>query len=311
MSQTIRIATRRSKLALWQAEHVADLLRRAHPALVVELVPMTTQGDRVLDRALAEVGGKGLFVKELETALEEGRAHLAVHSLKDVPMELPPGFVLGAVLEREDPRDAFVSPRHRTLDDLPQGACVGTSSLRRAAQLLALRPDLRIEPLRGNLDTRLRKLDEGQFDAIVLAAAGLKRLGLEARIASLFDTARMTPAAGQGALGIEMRADAAEVGRRLSALVHRPTWLAVQAERAVSRALGGSCTVPLAAHARWDGEWLCLDAALGDAQQLTRPLLRHACRACTSSDAEADALGREAAAALRAAGADAYLAAAG
>ena len=310
MPDTLIIATRESRLALWQAEHVRALLQHRF-GLTVELLGMTTRGDQILDRALSKVGGKGLFVKELETALEEGHAHLAVHSLKDVPMELPAGFVLGAVLEREDPRDAFVSPRHRTLDDLPQGACVGTSSLRRAAQLLALRPDLRIEPLRGNLDTRLRKLDEGQFDAIVLAAAGLKRLGLEARIASLFDTARMTPAAGQGALGIEMRADAAEVGRRLSALVHRPTWLAVQAERAVSRALGGSCTVPLAAHARWDGEWLCLDAALGDAQQLTRPLLRHACRACATSDAEADALGREAAAALRALGADAYLAAAG
>ena len=227
MPDTLIIATRESRLAVWQAEHVRELLQRRF-GLTVELLGMTTRGDQILDRALSKVGGKGLFVKELETALEEGRAHLAVHSLKDVPMELPPGFVLGAVLEREDPRDAFVSPRHRTLDDLPQGACVGTSSLRRAAQLLALRPDLRIEPLRGNLDTRLRKLDEGQFDAIVLAAAGLKRLGLEARIASLFDTARMTPAAGQGALGIEMRADAAEVGRRLSALVHRPTWRCIR-----------------------------------------------------------------------------------
>ena len=310
MPDTLIIATRESRLALWQAEHVRALLQHRF-GLTVELLGMTTRGDQILDRALSKVGGKGLFVKELETALEQGQAHLAVHSLKDVPMELPAGFVLGAVLEREDPRDAFVSPRHRRLEDLPQGACVGTSSLRRAAQLLALRPDLRIEPLRGNLDTRLRKLDEGQFEAIVLAAAGLKRLGLEARIASLFDTAQMTPAAGQGALGIEWRADAAEVGHTLSALVHRPTWLAVQAERAVSRALGGSCSVPLAAHARWDGEWLCLDAALGDAQQLARPLLRHTCRACATSDAEADALGREAAAALRALGADAYLAAAG
>ncbi len=226
-------------------------------------------------------------------------------------MELPPGFVLGAVLQREDPRDAFVSPRFAELQDLPQGACVGTSSLRRAAQLLALRPDLRIEPLRGNLDTRLRKLDEGHYDAIVLAAAGLKRLGLGVRIAALFDTAQMTPAAGQGALGLELRAEATELGRTLSALVHRPTWLAVHAERAVSRALGGSCSMPLAAHAQWEGETLRLDAALGDAHQLARPLLRTTLRAPVAGDAAAAALGERAAAQLRAEGADGYLAAAG
>lgn len=310
MPEKVIIATRESRLALWQAEHVRSLLRERF-GLQVELLGMTTRGDQILDRALSKVGGKGLFVKELEAALEDGRAHLAVHSLKDVPMVLPEGFVLGAVLEREDPRDAFVSPRHRMLADLPQGACVGTSSLRRAAQLLALRPDLRIEPLRGNLDTRLRKLDEGQFDAIVLAAAGLRRLGLAGRIASLFDSAQMTPAAGQGALGIELLSDATGLARTLAALVHRPTWLAVHAERAVSRALGGSCTVPLAAHAVWQGDLLCIDVALGDAQALQRPLLRAQCRAAVADAGQADALGLQAAARLREAGADAYLAGAG
>jgi hydroxymethylbilane synthase len=210
------IATRESRLALWQAEHVRDLLVQRF-GLRVELLGMTTRGDQILDRALSKVGGKGLFVKELETALEDGRADLAVHSLKDVPMDLPAGFVLAAVMEREDPRDAFVSNRHAALDELPQGAVVGTSSLRRVVQLLARRPDLQIEPLRGNLDTRLRKLDEGGFDAIVLAAAGLKRLGLASRIRSCFEVEQMIPAAGQGALGIEVRADAtalrADAGR--------------------------------------------------------------------------------------------------
>jgi len=310
MPDTTIIATRESRLALWQAEHVRDLLQRRF-GLKVDLLGMTTRGDQILDRALSKVGGKGLFVKELEAALEDGRAHLAVHSLKDMPMELPAGFALGAVLQREDPRDAFVSPRHTTLQGLPQGACVGTSSLRRAAQLLALRPDLRIEPLRGNLDTRLRKLDEGHYDAIVLAAAGLKRLGLSARIASVFETAQMTPAAGQGALGIELRDDATALARTLSALVHRPSWLAVHAERAVSRALGGSCSMPLAAHAVWQGDTLHIDVALGHAQDLARPLLRTQLGAVVADDAAADALGRNAAARLRALGAADYLAAAG
>jgi hydroxymethylbilane synthase len=306
MPDTTIIATRESRLALWQAEHVRELLQGRF-GLRVELLGMTTRGDQILDRALSKVGGKGLFVKELEAALEEGRAHLAVHSLKDMPMELPAGFALGAVLEREDPRDAFVSPRFGRLQDLPQGASVGTSSLRRAAQLLALRGDLRIEALRGNLDTRLRKLDEGQYDAIVLAAAGLKRLGLGARIAALFDTAQMTPAAGQGALGIEIRDDAADLARALSALVHRPSWLAVHAERAVSRSLGGSCSMPLAAHAVWEGNSLRIDVALGHAQELERPLLRTQLRASVVSDADAVALGEGAAAQLRAQGAKAYL----
>ena len=309
MPTPVLIATRESRLALWQAEHVRELLR-AHFGLQVELLGMTTRGDQILDRALAKVGGKGLFVKELETALEDGRAHLAVHSLKDVPMELPAGFVLGAVLQREDARDAFVSPRHARLEDLPLRACVGTSSLRRAAQLLGLRPDLRIEALRGNLDTRLRKLDEGQYDAIVLAAAGLKRLGLGERIAALFDPAQMTPAAGQGALAIELREDAVELRRTVGALLHRPTWLAVHAERAVSRALGGSCSMPLAAHAVWEGDVLRVDAALGDAGRLARPLLRAAWRDRVTDEAGAVALGERVVAQLRDAGADSYLAAA-
>jgi hydroxymethylbilane synthase len=216
------IATRESRLALWQAEHVRDLLTRRF-GLRVELLGMTTRGDQILDRTLSKVGGKGLFVKELETALEEGRAHLAVHSLKDVPMDLPEGFVLAAVLDREDPRDAFVSSRYRTLDELPQGATVGTSSLRRVVQLLGARPDLVVQPLRGNLDTRLRKLDEGGFDAIVLAAAGLMRLGLAERIASRFEPEAMLPCAGQGALGIEVRADATALRAQLGRLTHRPT----------------------------------------------------------------------------------------
>jgi hydroxymethylbilane synthase len=310
MPDTLIIATRESRLALWQAEHVRGLLRQRF-ALAVELLGMTTRGDQILDRALSKVGGKGLFVKELEAALEDGRAHLAVHSLKDMPMELPAGFALGAVLEREDPRDAFVSPRHATLQALPRGACVGTSSLRRAAQLLALRPDLRIEPLRGNLDTRLRKLDDGHFDAIVLAAAGLMRLGLAARIASVFATAQITPAAGQGALGIELRDGDGVLARTLAALVHRPSWLAVHAERAVSRALGGSCSMPLAAHAVWHGDALRIDVALGHAQDLARPLLRTHLAAVVDSDAAATALGERAAAQLRSLGAAEYLAAAG
>jgi hydroxymethylbilane synthase len=309
MSDTTVIATRESRLALWQAEHVRDLLadrlgRR------VELLGMTTRGDQILDRALSKIGGKGLFVKELETALEDGRAHLAVHSLKDVPMELPDGFVLASVLAREDPRDAFVSNRFASVGALPEGACVGTSSLRRVVQLLALRPDLRIEPLRGNLDTRLRKLDEGGFDAIVLAAAGLVRLGLAARIRERFEPARMLPAAGQGALGIEVRADAAALRDELAGLADAPTWLAVEAERAVSRGLGGSCSLPLAAHAVWQGDTLVLDALLGDGATPTRPLLRAQASGAVAAAATARALGAEVVASLRAQGAAGYLPAA-
>lgn len=301
------IATRESRLALWQAGHVRDALV-ARFGLQVELLGMTTRGDQILDRTLSKVGGKGLFVKELETALEEGRAQLAVHSLKDVPMDLPPGFVLAAVWEREDPRDAFVSNHFAALADLPPGAVVGTSSLRRVVQLLAQRPDLRIEPLRGNLDTRLRKLDEGGFDAIVLAAAGLKRLGLASRIRAFFDPNRMTPAAGQGALALEVRDDAHDLRDVLRQTIHQPTFLAVHAERAVSRALGGSCSVPLAAHAVWqhDGT-MVIDAALGNGADPRQPLLRARLHAGVNDETSAEALGARAAAQLSAAGAAHYL----
>jgi hydroxymethylbilane synthase len=294
------IATRESRLALWQAEHVKALLEaRGHH---VELLGMTTRGDQILDRSLSKVGGKGLFVKELELALEEGRADLAVHSLKDVPMELPAGFVLACVMEREDPRDAFVSNRFASLADLPQGAVVGTSSLRRVVLLQSLRPDLKIEPLRGNLDTRLRKLDEGGFHAIVLAAAGLKRLGLAERIREVFEPAQMLPAAGQGALGIEVRSERPEVIAALQPLAHQGTWLCVEAERAVSRAMGGSCSMPLAAHARFEGEHLQLAAAWGDPQ---RPgaLVNARSAAVVAGLEQARALGEAVAARLRAGGA--------
>ena len=294
------IATRESRLALWQARHVQSLLEaRGH---TVSLLGMTTRGDQILDRSLSKVGGKGLFVKELELALEEGRADLAVHSLKDVPMELPEGFALACVLEREDPRDALVSPRYERLADLPQGAVVGTSSLRRMVLLRAMRPDLRIEPLRGNLDTRLRKLDEGQYDAIVLAAAGLKRLGLEGRIRTIFEPDEMLPAAGQGALGIEVRASRQDLIDLLAPLASRHDQLATAAERAVSRAMGGSCSVPLAAHARWQGAELRIDAAWGDADGHA-PLVRALVQGQAATTAQAEALGQQAAQALRQGGA--------
>ena len=303
------IATRESRLAMWQAEHVRALLG-TRSSRRVELLGMTTRGDQILDRSLSKVGGKGLFVKELEVALEEGRAHLAVHSLKDVPMDLPAGFVLAAVLEREDPRDAFVSNDYANLAALPEGAVVGTSSLRRVVQLRALRPDLRIEPLRGNLDTRLRKLDEGQYQAIVLAAAGLKRLGLASRIRALFEAEQMLPAAGQGALGIEIRADGAELLQALAGLSHMPSWLAVHAERAVSRALGGSCSMPLAAYAQWQGEKLVLSAALGHPERTTEPLAKARAYATIAAGdtAAAEALGTDVARQLRAAGGERLLA---
>ena len=309
MQNKTLIATRESRLALWQAEYVRALLRE-QLGLDVELLGMTTRGDQILDRTLSKVGGKGLFVKELETALEEGRAHLAVHSLKDVPMDLPDGFELAAILEREDARDAFVSNRYATLAELPQGAVVGTSSLRRVVQLMSLRPDLRIEALRGNLDTRLRKLDDGGYDAIVLAAAGLKRLGLNQRIRSLFETDVMIPCAGQGALGIEVRSEARELHAQLATLKHVPTWLATQAERAVSRALGGSCSVPLAAHAVWSGGELHLNAALGHPVQTQEPLLQAFASAAVLDEQAARALGEQLAQQLRAAGAASYLSAA-
>lgn len=297
---SIVIATRESRLALWQAEHVQALLRaRGHS---VELLGMTTKGDQILDRSLSKVGGKGLFVKELEVALEEGRAHIAVHSLKDVPMELPEGFALACVMEREDPRDAFVSPRYASLEALPRGAVVGTSSLRRQVLLQALRPDLKIEPLRGNLDTRLRKLDEGQYDAIVLAAAGLKRLKMGERVRATFAPTAMLPAAGQGALGIEVRSDRQDLIDALAPLAHMPTWLTVTAERAVSRAMGGSCSMPLAAHGTLTGTTLQLDAAWGDTEGKL-PLVRASASATVTTVAQADALGLAIAQQLRDGGA--------
>ncbi len=296
------IATRESRLAMWQAEHVQALLQ-TQLGWQVELLGMTTQGDQILDRSLSKVGGKGLFVKELETALADGRADIAVHSLKDVPMDLPPGFALACVMEREDPRDAFVSNTYASLAALPQGAVVGTSSLRRLVLLKALRPDLRIEPLRGNLDTRLRKLDEGQYDAIVLAAAGLNRLGMQSRIRATFEPDAMLPAAGQGALGIEVRADRQDLLDGLAHLAHMPTWLAVTAERTVSRAMGGSCSMPLAAFTTGpQNAGMRLEAAWGDPEAAT-PLVRVQQQSPVRDFSEAEALGEQVAAMLRAGGA--------
>ena len=256
----LRIATRESPLALWQARHVQALLERAHPGLDVSLVPMTTAGDQLLDRSLATVGGKGLFVKELETAMLEGRADLAVHSMKDVPAHLPPGLCLSAFLPGEDPRDALVSNRYDNLDALPPGAVVGSSSLRRQAQLRALRPDLRLRELRGNVGTRLRKLDENQYDAILLAHAGLLRLGLQDRIRESFAVDRFIPAVAQGVIGIECRADDARTRGYLAPLHDAIAATRLAAERGLNARLGGACTVPVAGHARLDGTRLRLDA---------------------------------------------------
>jgi hydroxymethylbilane synthase len=248
------IATRQSKLALWQAEHVAALLRRAHPGIPVELLPMTTRGDRILDRSLAAIGGKGLFIKELEAALEEGRANLAVHSMKDVPSDLPAGMTLAAMLPRADPRDALITRGGAALGDLPRGARLGTSSLRRRAQLLASRPDLDVRTLRGNVDTRLKRLDDGELDAIVLAAAGLTRLGLESRIGALLDPSVSLPAVGQGVIGIECRSDDAAARDATHVLNDSAAHTAVTAERAFARRLGGSCQSPIAAFAELEAE---------------------------------------------------------
>ena len=258
----LRIATRRSALALWQTNHVADLLRAHHPGLEVSLVPIVTTGDRIQDRPLSEVGGKGLFIKELEVAMAEGRAELAVHSMKDVPAVLPDGFVIGCVLPRADPRDAFLSRHYPNFASLPQGARVGTSSQRRQSILRAHRPDLRIVPLRGNVDTRLRKLDEGDFDAIILAAAGLTRLGLGARITEYLDTAVSLPAVGQGIVGIECRDDPALL-HWLAPLNDAPTRECLAAERALAARLEGSCTSPIAGFARHAGQRLELAGFVG------------------------------------------------
>lgn len=262
MLKKITIATRESRLALWQANFVKSELERAHPHLVVELLGMTTRGDQILDQSLSKIGGKGLFVKELEAAIVDGRADLAVHSLKDVPMVLPDGFALACVMAREDARDAFVSNQYHDLSDLPAGAVVGTSSLRRAAQISHRFPHLTIASLRGNLDTRLRKLDEGQYAAIILAAAGVKRLGLSERIKSLLDLNDALPAAGQGALGIEIASNNEALAQLLLPLQDVATTQCTAAERLVSRALGGSCQMPLAAHAVMNDGVMTLRASL-------------------------------------------------
>ena len=306
-TKRVVIATRESRLALWQAEHVRSLLSVGLPDGAVTLLGMTTQGDQILDRALHEVGGKGLFTKELETALMDGRADLAVHSLKDVPMQLPGGFSLAAILPREDPRDAFVSSVYASLEALPAGARIGTSSLRRASLLRARFPHCEVLPLRGNLDTRLAKLDRGEFDAIVLAAAGLKRLGLAERIRAVIPPVDSLPAPGQGALGIEIRSDRQDMAAMLSTLEDHDTRLAVTAERAVSRALGGSCRVPLAAFATREAlGGLRLEALVAsiNGARIARVVLE------TSEEtlAAAEALGEQAALALRDQGAEAILA---
>jgi len=264
-SSTIRIATRASPLALWQAHHVRDRLLAADPQLQVELLEMTTRGDQILDRTLAKVGGKGLFVKELEVALLEGRADIAVHSLKDVPMVLAPEFTLAAVLERADPRDCLVSSRYATLEQMPAGARVGTASLRREMTLRARFPHLQIIPVRGNVGTRLAKLDRGDFDGLIMAVAGFERLGLGDRIRQVLPTDVFLPAPGQGAVGIEARAGDPTVHARLAGLEHAPTRAIASAERAVSRGLGGSCEFPLAAYAQIDGAQLHLRAWAGSA----------------------------------------------
>jgi hydroxymethylbilane synthase len=258
------IATRESPLALWQAEHVQARLAELHPGARVELLGMTTRGDQILDRALSKVGGKGLFIKELEVALLEGRAQLAVHSLKDVPMDLAPQFRLAAVMEREDPRDCFVSSRYASLDALPRGAKVGTSSLRRELMLRAHYRHLDIRPVRGNVGTRLAKLDRGDFDALLMAAAGLKRLGFAERIRQMLPTSTFLPAPGQGALGVEIVAGNADAAAAVAPLEHAATRAAATAERAVSRGLGGSCEVPLAAYAELEGNALALRAVVGN-----------------------------------------------
>ena len=306
MTRLLRIATRKSPLALWQSEHVAAALRAAHSDLDVVLVPMSTRGDEVLDRSLAAIGGKGLFLKELELAMLRGEADCAVHSLKDVPMELEPGFALPAILQRADHADAFVSNRYDNVDALPHGALVGTSSLRRQAQLRALRPDLELRDLRGNVNTRLAKLDAGEYDAIVLACAGLQRLGFDARIRSRMDAPQWLPAPAQGAIAIECREDDAETRALCATLDHAATRTCVEAERAMNRALHGSCHVPVAAFARLDGEHLHLHGLVGSAAD------GRAIRAQAEGRGDApESLGREVAQSLQQQGAGDLIAASG
>ncbi len=300
--QKIVIASRESRLAMWQAEHIRDRLSGLWACAEVSILGMTTKGDQILDRPLSQIGGKGLFIKELEVAMQEGRADLAVHSLKDVPMEMPEGFSLTAITARENPRDAFVSNKHAGLDELPAGAVVGTSSLRREAILRAKYPQLKIEPLRGNLDTRLRKLDEGQYDAIILAAAGLIRLGLKDRIKTILTPEQSLPAPGQGALGIEVPSDRADAAAWVAPLNDAETAACVTAERAFSRALGGSCQVPLGGYAIIEAGslWLRGFVATPDGKEMVSGELR-------GQPSDADAIGRILAQMLRDDGADAIL----
>ncbi len=263
-NNTIRIATRKSPLALWQAEHVRAALMAAHPGLQVEIHGMTTRGDKILDTPLAKIGGKGLFVKELEVGMLEGAADIAVHSMKDVPVDFPAGLQLAVILEREDPRDAFVSNNYDSIEDLPQGAKLGTASLRRQCQISAYRPDLEILPLRGNVNTRLSKLDNGEYDAIILAAAGLKRLGFDDRIRSALSPQQSLPAIGQGAIGIECRSDDERVQALLQPLHHEQTAVCVAAERAMNERLNGGCQVPIAGYATLDGERLSISGLVGE-----------------------------------------------
>ena len=294
------IATRRSRLALWQAEFVKKRLEALHAGLTVDLLPLSTRGDELLDQRLDKAGGKGLFVKELENAMADGRAHLAVHSMKDVPAELPPGFALVAITARDDPRDVLLSKKFKTLGDMPKGATVGTSSLRRSAQIMERHPGLEARLLRGNVDTRLAKLDRGEYDAIVLAAAGLVRLGLERRISARLGTDEMLPAPGQGALGIECLAGRPQLAALLAPLADAATTSCVRAERTVSRALGGSCSLPLAAYAEYKSNELSLRAlvASADGRRVLRSEL---------SGADPEDLGNRVAQELRGQGADEIL----
>ena len=299
---TLRIATRKSALALWQAEYVKAELMRHHPQLQVELVPMSTQGDKILDTPLAKIGGKGLFVKELEQAMLEGRADIAVHSMKDVPVEFPEGLMLHTICPRENPQDAFVSNQFKALSDLPAGAVVGTSSLRRQCQIKALRPDLTVRDLRGNVNTRLAKLDNGEYAAIILAAAGLIRLGFEHRIASLLPIETSLPANGQGAVGIECRSDDLQVQQLLAPLEHGITRSCVLAERAMNRKLQGGCQVPIGAYAEIDGDTLSLRGLVGSLDG--REIIRHQ---VSGPVAEAEQLGTALAEHLLSQGADRIL----
>lgn len=301
-SREIRIATRKSALALWQAEYVKARLEEAHPGLVVTLVPMVSRGDKLLDSPLSKIGGKGLFVKELETALLAHEADIAVHSMKDVPMDFPEGLGLFCICEREDPRDAFVSNTYSSLDDLPKGSVVGTSSLRRQAQLLSRRPDLQIRFLRGNVNTRLAKLDAGEYDAIILAAAGLIRLGFEDRIRSSISVDESLPAGGQGAVGIECRSVDTEIHALLAPLHHQDTATRVTAERALNKHLNGGCQVPIACYAVLEGEQIWLRGLVGDPSGGL--LLSAEARGPQSA---AEALGVQVAEDLLAQGADAIL----